>query len=108
MTSFNREYRDDIRSLMNRFAHSLDGSFCRIVTTSPTSRKNRRLRWHLLHRLLSLARCSLCAEGDDGVDGRGSAGWEIAGEERNQEKEQRDAGDGREIAGGEAEEHFGD
>ena len=41
---------------------------------------------------LAFARCSLGSEGDDWVDGGGAAGWEIAGEESYQEKEQRDGG----------------
>lgn len=72
------------------------------------TRTNRKVRGRLLHRLLSLAWCSLCAEGDDGVDRGSPACGEIASEERYKEKDQSDGDDGGEIAGGEAEEHFGD
>ncbi len=69
---------------------------------------NSQLRRHPLHRLLSLAWFSLCAEGDDGVDRGSPACGEIASEKRYEEKEQRDRGDDGEIAWGEAKEHFGD
>jgi hypothetical protein len=79
MTSFSRGLRDDIRSLPNRFAHSLEWYFLPSRYSAPCFQERIANCAGTYHRLLSLAWCSLCAEGDDGVDGRGSAGGKIAG-----------------------------
>jgi hypothetical protein len=56
----------------------------------------------------NLARYSLSAEGDDGLDSSGAACGQIAGRERYEEEQKGDRGDGWEIAWGKPEQHAGD
>jgi len=47
------------------------------------------------------------AQGYDGVDADGAAGWEVAGQQRDQDEKYRHGGEGCGIGGADAIEHAG-